>query len=31
MLQQYQQAWLDFGKIPEAYYGFIWGEVVGFK
>lgn len=30
-LKEYQQAWVDFSKIPGAYYGFIWGEAVGIK
>lgn len=30
-LQQYQQAWIDFGKVPGAYYGFMWGEAIGLK
>lgn len=30
-LKKYQQAWIDFSKIPGAYYGFIWGEALGIK
>ena len=30
-LKEYQQAWIDFSKIPGAYYGFIWGEAIGIK
>lgn len=30
-LKEYQQAWVDFSKIPGAYYGFIWGEAIGIK
>lgn len=30
-LKSYQQAWVDFGKIHGAYYGFIWGEAIGIK
>lgn len=30
-LKEYQQAWIDFSKIPGAYYGFMWGEAVGVK
>jgi ubiquinone/menaquinone biosynthesis C-methylase UbiE len=30
-LQSFQKAWLDFAKVPYAYYGSLWGEAIGEK